>query len=89
MIQNQLASQINGQLQGIITDVKDQVTAGAGNIIDKANVFIDKLNVWSGRLNNFMTRTENFLNNVNTKLHVTMLYKGADGLLHQLSNSKA
>ena len=36
-----------------------------------------------------MTRTENFLNNVNTKLHVTMLYKGADGLLHQLSNSKA
>lgn len=89
LIQNQLASQINGQLQGIITDVKDQVTAGAGNIIDKANVFIDKLNVWSGRLNNFMTRTENFLNNVNTKLHVTMLYKGADGLLHQLSNSKA
>ena len=93
LIQNQLANEINGQLNASIKDVieqvKDQVTAGAGNYIDQANDYITKLNIWSGRFNNYMTRIETFLNNVNSKLHVTMMYNGEDGLLHQLSNSKA
>ena len=93
LIQNQLANEINGQLNASIKDVieqvKDQVTAGAGNYIDQANDYITKLNTWSGRFNNYMTRIETFLNNVNSKLHVTMMYNGEDGLLHQLSNSKA
>jgi hypothetical protein len=93
LIQNQLANEINGQLntsiKDVIEQVKDQVTAGAGNYIDQANDYITKLNTWSGRFNNYMTRIETFLNNVNSKLHVTMMYNGEDGLLHQLSNSKA
>ena len=93
LIQEQLANEINGQLNTAIKDVieqvKDQVTAGAGNYIDQANNYINKLNTWSTRFNNYMTRIETFLNNANSKLQVTMMYNGADGMLHQLSNSKA
>ncbi len=93
LLQNQLADQINGQMNAAVKDVieqvKDQVTAGAGNYIDQANNYINKLNTWSTRFNNYMTRIETFLNNANSKLQVTMMYNGADGMLHQLSNSKA
>ena len=89
LIQNQLANEINGQLDAAIKDVmeqvKDQVTAGAGNYIDKANAYINKINAWSTKINNFGKK---FFENINSKLQVTVLYEGADGNLHQLSNNK-
>ena len=93
LLQNQLANTINGSLNGAIKDVMNQVvsqvTAGASNYLDKANAFINKLNGWSGKFNNYMNAAESKLNNLNALLHVTMLYEGADGRLHQLSNSKS
>ena len=89
LIQNQLANEINGQLDAAIKDVmeqvKDQVTAGAGSYIDKANAYINKINAWSTKINNFGKK---FFENINSKLQVTVLYEGADGNLHQLSNNK-
>ena len=89
LIQNQLANEINGQLDAAIKDVmeqvKDQVTAGAGNYIDKANAYINKINAWSTKINNYGKK---FFENINSKLQVTVLYEGADGNLHQLSNNK-
>lgn len=89
LIQNQLANEINGQLDAAIKDVmeqvKDQVTAGAGNYIEKANAYINKINAWSTKINNYGKK---FFENINSKLQVTVLYEGADGNLHQLSNNK-
>ena len=89
LIQNQLANEINGQLDAAIKDVmeqvKDQVTAGAGSYIDKANAYINKINNWSNKINNYGKK---FFENINSKLQVTVLYEGNDGNLHQLSNDK-
>ena len=89
LIQNQLANEINGQLDAAIKDVmeqvKDQVTAGASSYIDKANAYINKINAWSTKINNYGKK---FFENINSKLQVTVLYEGADGNLHQLSNNK-
>ena len=89
LIQNQLANEINGQLDAAIKDVmeqvKDQVTAGAGSYIEKANAYINKINNWSNKINNYGKK---FFENINSKLQVTVLYEGNDGNLHQLSNNK-
>ena len=55
--------------------VKDQVVAGAGNYMDKAEPYINKLNNWTSRLNGYMERFEDVANNVNALLQVTMLRK--------------
>lgn len=84
--------QLDGQLTPDVKEafelVKDQVIAGVGNYMDKAEPYINKLNYWSSRLNGYMNRFEDVANNVNYLLQVTMLYKGADGQFHQLSNNK-
>ena len=84
--------QLEGKLEidekELVETVKDQVIAGVGNYMDKAEPYINKLNYWASRLNGYMNRFENVANNVNYLLQVTMLYKGADGQFHQLSNNK-
>ena len=85
---DQLEGQIMPEVKDALELVKDQVVAGAGNYMDKAEPYINKLNYWASRLNGYMERFENVANNVNALLQVTMLYKGKDDQFHQLSNSK-
>lgn len=85
---DQLEGQIMPEVKDALELVKDQVVAGAGNYMDKAEPYINKLNYWTSRLNGYMERFEDVANNVNALLQVTMLYKGKDDQFHQLSNSK-
>ena len=85
---DQLEGQIMPEVKDALELVKDQVVAGAGNYMDKAEPYINKLNYWASRLNGYMERFEDVANNVNALLQVTMLYKGKDDQFHQLSNSK-
>ena len=85
---DQLEGQIMPEVKDALELVKDQVVAGAGNYMDKAEPYINKLNYWASRLNGYMERFEDVANNVNAFLQVTMLYKGKDNQFHQLSNSK-
>ena len=85
---DQLEGQIMPEVKDALELVKDQVVAGAGNYMDKAEPYINKLNNWTSRLNGYMERFEDVANNVNALLQVTMLYKGKDDQFHQLSNSK-
>ena len=85
---DQLEGQIMPEVKDALQLVKDQVVAGAGNYMDKAEPYINKLNYWTSRLNGYMERFEDVANNVNALLQVTMLYKGKDDQFHQLSNSK-
>ena len=85
---DQLEGQIMPEVKDALELVKDQVVAGAGNYMDKAEPYINKLNYWASRLNGYMERFEDVANNVNAFLQVTMLYKGKDDQFHQLSNSK-
>ena len=85
---DQLEGQIMPEVKDALELVKDQVVAGAGNYMDKAEPYINKLNNWTSRLNGYMERFEDVANNVNALLQVTMLYKGKDEQFHQLSNSK-
>lgn len=93
LIQNQLAATINGQLNDAVADVLDQVmsqvTAGAGNYIDKANDYINKVNAWSNKFNTLVDHVTDHINDINSKLQVTVLYKGGDDQFHQLSTSRA
>ena len=84
---DQLEGQIMPEVKDALELVKDQVVAGAGNYMDKAEPYINKLNNWTSRLNGYMERFEDVANNVNALLQVTMLYKGKDDQFHQLSNS--
>ena len=84
----QLEGKLDIDEKELVETVKDQVIAGVGNYMDKAEPYINKLNYWSSRLNGYMDRFEDVANNVNYLLQVTMLYKGADGQFHQLSNNK-
>ena len=85
---DQLEGQLTADEKEAFELVKDQVVAGAGNYMDKAEPYINKLNYWTSRLNGYMERFEDVANNVNALLQVTMLYKGKDDQFHQLSNSK-
>lgn len=79
-----MVAQVNGQLKENIGDLVDElqneVNNKLGNYVDKANKLIDKINAFTNRLNNILA-------NPNHYLQVTMLYEGADGALHQLSNN--
>ena len=85
---DQLEGQLTADEKEAFELVKDQVVAGVGNYMDKAEPYINKLNYWTSRLNGYMERFEDVANNVNALLQVTMLYKGKDEQFHQLSNSK-
>lgn len=85
---DQLDGQLTPDEKEAFELVKDQIIAGVGNYMDKAEPYINKLNYWASRLNGYMDRFEDVANNVNYLLQVTMLYKGADGQFHQLSNNK-
>lgn len=72
--------QINDKISDLIQDLEDEVQGKIDGAINKANDYINIYNSVAERLNAY-------INNANNYLQVMMVYKGADGLYHQLSTS--
>ena len=64
-----------------MNDIRDQIAG-------KLSSYTGKLNNYITRVNSFTSRINNVLSDPNHYLQVTMLYQGADGAYHQLSNTK-
>jgi hypothetical protein len=78
-------SEINGQLNQSVNDVLKEIN---DQVAGKFSSYIGKLNNYITRINSFTSRINKFLSDPNHYLQVCMLYQGADGAYHQLSNTK-
>ena len=79
---NEVAADLNDQIKDLIDDIQDEVNNTINGYIGKVNNYIEKYNSVAERINKY-------LDNANNYLQAMMVYKGADGAYHQLSNSKS
>lgn len=87
----EIASKIDGQLDEKMKELKTDIENQFDNII---NSLENKVNGYFGTVNNYIDKVNGYLNRINRVLadpnhylQVTMLYRGNNSRLHQLSNS--
>ena len=79
---DKVAADLNDQIGGIIDDIQEEMN-------NTINGYLGKLNNYIERYNSVAERINKYLDNANNYLQAMMIYKGADGAYHQLSNSKS
>jgi polyhydroxyalkanoate synthesis regulator phasin len=78
-------SEISGQLNQSVNDVLKEIS---NQVAGKFSSYIGKLNNYITQINSFTSKINKYLSDPNHYLQVCLLYQGADGAYHQLSNSK-
>lgn len=79
---DEVAADLNEQIKDLIDDIEEEVNSTINGYIGKVNDYIERYNSVAERINKY-------LDNANNYLQTMMVYKGADGAYHQLSNSKS
>lgn len=80
-VNDKLASiqgQVNDEIGDLLEDIKTELEGSLNSTIDQINEYIDIYNSVAERLNGLL--------DMNSYLHPTILYQGADGNYYQLSN---
>jgi len=83
---NNMLTQISGQLTDTVNDMLDDVAASVTNNFSS---YISKMNSYISKVNKVTSKLNSLLGDINSKLQVVLIYKGADGNYHQMSNSSS